>query len=259
MVNHGLISMTMFLLAGMVERRTATGELSRARRDGPRPTGARDGPDDRRRDRARRAALVELRRRVPDPGRRLPAGLGLGRGRRGRDRARRHVHAAADLRRPAPRRRPGRERVRARPAHGELAIVVPLVALLLVLSAWPDAISGHSFRATGFDGVDQERSRRSEPSDPQAPRRLVRALALTGAARRYGGSADGGGVRPEAEPADGRSHGLRRRVRHVPRARDPARGQEPARPGDRRRRDLPRPLGGDGADRSSRAAVWSRC
>src|SRR6266542_6492537 len=29
MVNHGLISMTMFLLAGMVERRTTTGELSR--------------------------------------------------------------------------------------------------------------------------------------------------------------------------------------------------------------------------------------
>src|SRR4029079_7584480 len=28
MVNHGLISMSMFLLAGMVERRTATGELS---------------------------------------------------------------------------------------------------------------------------------------------------------------------------------------------------------------------------------------
>src|SRR6516225_8537384 len=28
MVNHGLLSMTMFLLAGMVERRTATGELS---------------------------------------------------------------------------------------------------------------------------------------------------------------------------------------------------------------------------------------
>jgi NADH-quinone oxidoreductase subunit M len=29
MVNHGLISMTLFLLAGMVERRTATGELAR--------------------------------------------------------------------------------------------------------------------------------------------------------------------------------------------------------------------------------------
>ena len=28
MVNHGLLSMSMFLLAGMVERRTATGELS---------------------------------------------------------------------------------------------------------------------------------------------------------------------------------------------------------------------------------------
>ena len=42
MVNHGLISMTMFLLAGMVERRTATGELVAARRHGPRPAGARD-------------------------------------------------------------------------------------------------------------------------------------------------------------------------------------------------------------------------
>jgi NADH-quinone oxidoreductase subunit M len=29
MINHGLISMTLFLLAGMVERRTATGELAR--------------------------------------------------------------------------------------------------------------------------------------------------------------------------------------------------------------------------------------
>jgi NADH:ubiquinone oxidoreductase subunit 4 (subunit M) len=29
--------------------------------------------------------------------------------------------------------------------RGELAILVPLVAILLVLSAWPDAISGHSF------------------------------------------------------------------------------------------------------------------
>jgi hypothetical protein len=30
---------------------------------------------------------------------------------------------------------------------GELAIVVPLVVLLLALSAWPDAISGHAFGA----------------------------------------------------------------------------------------------------------------
>ena len=35
---------------------------------------------------------------------------------------------------------------------GELAVIVPLVAILLVLSAWPDAISGHSF-AGGSGGV----------------------------------------------------------------------------------------------------------
>jgi NADH-quinone oxidoreductase subunit M len=29
--------------------------------------------------------------------------------------------------------------------RGELAVVTPLVALLLVLSAWPNAISGHAF------------------------------------------------------------------------------------------------------------------
>jgi hypothetical protein len=30
---------------------------------------------------------------------------------------------------------------------GELAVVVPLVLCLLALSAWPDAISSHSFAA----------------------------------------------------------------------------------------------------------------
>src|SRR5215831_290571 len=35
---------------------------------------------------------------------------------------------------------------------GELAVLVPLVAILLALSAWPDAISGHSF-AGGSSGV----------------------------------------------------------------------------------------------------------
>ena len=55
MVNHGLISAALFLLAGMVERRTLTGELVAARRDGARPAGARDRADDDRRDRARRA------------------------------------------------------------------------------------------------------------------------------------------------------------------------------------------------------------
>src|SRR5262249_61363432 len=30
---------------------------------------------------------------------------------------------------------------------GELSVVVPLVGILIALSAWPDAISGHSFGA----------------------------------------------------------------------------------------------------------------
>jgi NADH-quinone oxidoreductase subunit M len=93
MVNHGLVSATLFLIAGMVERRALTGELGRL---GGMVT------DDDRRDRTRRAALVGVRRRVPDPGRRLPARVGLGRRRRGRDRARRHVHAASHLRGAAP-------------------------------------------------------------------------------------------------------------------------------------------------------------
>ena len=46
MVNHGLISATLFLLAGGIERRTATGELGRARRDGAGAAGARDGADE---------------------------------------------------------------------------------------------------------------------------------------------------------------------------------------------------------------------
>jgi hypothetical protein len=108
MVNHGLISMTLFLLAGMVERRAP-------RRDGTREAGARDGAADDGRDRPRRAALRELRRRVPDPGRRLPAGLGLGRDRGGRDRAGCDVHAEADLGRAARAGRPGGVRSRPRP------------------------------------------------------------------------------------------------------------------------------------------------
>ena len=33
---------------------------------------------------------------------------------------------------------------------GELAVVVPLVACLLALSAWPDAISGHAHPTVGW-------------------------------------------------------------------------------------------------------------
>ena len=79
MVNHGLISMTMFLLAGDGRAPHRDRRAVAARRDGARAARARDGADDRRRDGARGAAVVELRGRVPDPGRRLPAVLGLGR------------------------------------------------------------------------------------------------------------------------------------------------------------------------------------
>ena len=44
---------------------------------------------------------------------------------------------------------------------GELAVVVPLVAILLVLSAWPNAISGHS-----FGGEQTARRRTSEAIAP---------------------------------------------------------------------------------------------
>ena len=101
-VNHGLISATLFLLAGTVERRTSTGLFSRL-------GGMARG----------RPALATMlmvtgvialavpgslcvRRGVPDPRRDLQHRLGLGRGRRDRDRARRDVHAPPDFSRPAP-------------------------------------------------------------------------------------------------------------------------------------------------------------
>ncbi len=97
MVNHGLVSAALFLLAGMVERRTLTGELGRLggmARGRPALATVLDDDGD---HRARRAPFVGLRRGVPHPRGRLRSRLGLvGRRRRG-DRARGHVHAAADL------------------------------------------------------------------------------------------------------------------------------------------------------------------
>jgi NADH-quinone oxidoreductase subunit M len=145
MVNHGLISMTLFLLAGMVERRAATGELSLL-------GGMARG----------RPALATVLMTVGIIALAVPlstnfageflilAGVfqqGWGWAVVGagsivlaamymlrlisavlhRDIGPAVSDAALDLRR------------------GELAIVVPLVALLLVLSAWPAAISGRSF------------------------------------------------------------------------------------------------------------------
>jgi NADH-quinone oxidoreductase subunit M len=148
MVNHGLLSMSLFLLAGMVERRTATGELSLL-------GGMARG----------RPALATILMTVGIMALAVPlssnfageflilAGVfqqGWGWAVVGavaivlaamyslrlisailhRDVGPAVSDAALDLR------------------TGELAVVVPLVVILLVLSAWPDAISGHSFTGT---------------------------------------------------------------------------------------------------------------
>jgi NADH-quinone oxidoreductase subunit M len=148
MVNHGLISMTLFLLAGMVERRTATGELVLL-------GGMARG----------RPALATLLMTTGIIALAVPlssnfAGEFLilaGVFQQGwawavigavaivlaamymlrlisavlhQDVGPAVSDAALDLRR------------------GELAIVVPLVALLLALSAWPAAISDHSVAPT---------------------------------------------------------------------------------------------------------------
>ena len=152
MVNHGLLSMSMFLLAGMVERRTATGELSLL-------GGMARG----------RPVLATILMTVGVMMLAVPlssnfageflilAGVfqtGWGWAVVGavaivlaamyvvrlisavlhQDVGPAVSDAALDLR------------------TGELAVIVPLVAILLVLSAWPDAISGHSF-AGGSGGV----------------------------------------------------------------------------------------------------------
>jgi NADH-quinone oxidoreductase subunit M len=145
MVNHGLISMTLFLLAGMVERRAATGELSLL-------GGMARG----------RPALATVLMTVGVIALAVPLSTNFageflilaGVFHRGwawaaigagsivlaamymlrlisavlhRDIGPAVSDAALDLRR------------------AELAILVPLLTLLLVLSAWPAAVSGHSF------------------------------------------------------------------------------------------------------------------
>ncbi len=153
MVNHGLISMTLFLLAGMVERRTATGELTLL-------GGMARG----------RPALATLLMIVGVMALAVPlssnfageflvlAGVfqvGWGWAVVGavaivlaamymlrlisavlhQDVGPAVSDVALDLRR------------------AELAILVPLVAILLVLSAWPNAITGHSFAYLASDNV----------------------------------------------------------------------------------------------------------
>ena len=150
MVNHGLISVSLFLLAGMVERRTATGEFALL-------GGMAKG----------RPALATVLMIVGMMALAVPlssafageflilAGVfqhGWGWAAVGaiaivlgamyslrlisavlhREQGSAVSDAALDLRR------------------AELAIIVPLILLLLVLSAWPDAITGHSFGHGGL-------------------------------------------------------------------------------------------------------------
>ena len=123
-------------------------------------------------------ALGELRRRVPDPGRRLQAGLGLGRRRCGGI----VLAAMYSLRLisavlhqdvgPAVRE----ESLDLR--FGELAVVVPLVAILLALLGLAGRRSASTRSAT--EARDAARTGDSVPRrrhDRQAAGRLVRALA----------------------------------------------------------------------------------
>ena len=147
MVNHGLVSTSLFLLAGMVERRTLTGELSRLggmARGRPAlatvllTTGviALAVP-----------LLVGLRGRVPDPRGRLSPGLGLVCCRRGRDRARRGLRRCAwspqcSIASRAP-RCPTRRSTSARPSSASSCRSSPACSRS---RSWPAAITKHSFR-----------------------------------------------------------------------------------------------------------------
>jgi NADH-quinone oxidoreductase subunit M len=111
MVNHGLVSAALFLLAGMVERRTLTGELTRL-------GGMARG----------RPALATVLITTGVIALAAAYVLRLISAVLHRDVGPAVSDSALDL----------------RPA--ELGVVVPLVACLLALSAWPAAITEHSFR-----------------------------------------------------------------------------------------------------------------
>ena len=97
MVNHGLVSAALFLLAGAVERAHGYGRVPPPRRDGSGAPDACHNADRRGRDCACCAGLECLRERVPRPERRVLDRLGLGRRRCTRDRDCGALHAPSDL------------------------------------------------------------------------------------------------------------------------------------------------------------------
>ena len=178
MVNHGLISASLFLLAGGIERRAATGRARPARWHGARTAGPGDRADGARRDRARGARLGGLRGRVRDPGRGLPDRLGLGRRRRGRDRPRRDVHAPPDLGGAAQEPGPFGLRGRARPAPGRArdprsAPRVPARAVVLAGRDHGALVRAHPVfgrdRARGGLGTPPDHPLRERPLGSCAP------------------------------------------------------------------------------------------
>ena len=179
-VAHALISASMFLLVGMVERRCGTGEARRARRHGPRAPPPRDDADLRRDHRARSAGSATfageflIMAGVYEEGWGYAAIVALG-----------IVLAAMYTLRlisAVLHVRPGRavrdEALDLRP--GELALVLPLVACLLVLSAWPALVArlvpGRPAGAVIAEGFH----------DRDAVGRLVRAVTDARAPRRSG-------------------------------------------------------------------------
>src|SRR3954469_25379044 len=148
-----------------------------------------------------------------------------------------------------------------RPA--ELGIVVPLLAILLVLSAWPAPITDRSF--AGSQAVTTLRealpwSASPPPPRPPAPKpsrrsgrrcrdrharpptdRLVRALAGARAARRRRAQPALRGLRPARRPARRHVGHLRARLRRSARRRGDALRPQPPPRGRGRRRDPARP------------------
>ena len=153
MVNHGLLSMTLFLLAGVVESRVGTGEFARL-------GGMARG----------RPALATLLMTtgviaLAVPGSTAFAGefliltgvfaqgwvwaaIGAGAIVLAAMYMLRLISAVLH-REPSPADEPVRRDLRV----GELAVVLPLVACLLALSAWPAAISEHSFGEGDFPAL----------------------------------------------------------------------------------------------------------
>ena len=165
--------------AGLRNRRVRQAGRSGARKADPR-LGADDGG-------ACSRSPSQARPTSPESSSSSPAssaGLGLCRRRRGRDGARGDVHAARDLRVLHERRGEAVPEQAPDLRFDQLVIVVPLVACLLALSVWPNAVSGHSFPAGAAPAAAGRRRDRS--LDRDAARRLARALARACAARRLG-------------------------------------------------------------------------